>query len=294
MTVGTVRVSLDFECGWGMVQGGGWRACEAAGVYRDLRPALKRFTDLMDELELSFSWSVVGAMIDDPARRDVSHLRGRFASDVRVFLAESEPTTVDGRDLLDVVLAMRTRQSFGTHTYSHLLFSDPEQGPEVFSEDLTRAVRTNAALGLDATRLVFPRNHAGHFKLVRAAGITHVRMTPKNMAEPTRRPGLARRALSAAVRPISPVVETHDPSGLVLHHASELLNWGAGSGTLKRVLIQSRVSRAIARAAAGADVHFWVHPFDLVQTEGLGDAFATLLSQIADHRERGLIRVSAF
>lgn len=291
---GKVRLSLDFECGWGVAQSGGWRAVEAAGVYRDLRPALRRFIRQLDELELSFTWAVVGGMVDEPSARDVSHLRGRFARDMKAFLAEAEEPTVDGRDLLDMVVGLKTRQSFGTHTYSHLLSSDPQQGPEVIAQDLARAIAVNQRLGLDASRLVFPRNHVGHLDTVAAAGITHVRMPPFGSADPTARPGPFRRGLSLAVRPVPSAIEIVDASGVVCHHASELLNWGSSASVVKRSLIRRRRKRAMNEAMRGDDIHFWVHPFDLVQTKGLESDMAALLSQIASLRDRGLIDVGGF
>lgn len=294
MTKGKIRLSLDFECGWGVAQGGGWRAVETAGVYRDLRPALRRFTRRLDELELSFTWAVVGGMIDDPATRDVSHLRGGFAHDVVTFLSEAEQSTIDGRDLLDMVTSLRTKQSFGTHTYSHLLFSDPEQGQEVIAEDLARSVAVNARQGLDTTRLVFPRNHSGYLETVAAAGITHARMPPTNTPDPTARPGPMRRAISLATRPIASVVEIRDASGIMFHHASELLNWGASASRLKRALVRRRKILAIENATHGKDIHFWIHPFDLVQTKGLGDDMQEFLLQVAALRDRGLIEVGGF
>jgi hypothetical protein len=291
VTKGRIRLSLDFECGWGVAQGGGWRAVEAAGVYRDLRPALKRFSQRLDELELSFTWAVVGGMVDEPSARDVSHLRGEFARDMAVFLSEAEETTVDGRDLLDIVTALRTKQSFGTHTYSHLLFSDPEQGVDVIAEDLSRAVAVNRRLGLDYSRLVFPRNHSGHLNTVAAAGITHARMPATNMPDPTARPNPFIRAISLATRPVALVVETKDGSGVVLHHASELLNWGSTGSSLKRALIRRRRRLALESAKRGGDIHFWIHPFDLVQTKGLGDDMQQFLFNLATLRERGVIDV---
>lgn len=291
---GKVRLSLDFECGWGVAQGGGWRAVEAAGVYRDLRPALRRFTRQLDELELSFTWAVVGGMVEEPSARDVSHLHGGFARDMEIFLAEAEEPTVDGRDLLDMVVGLKTRQSFGTHTYSHLLFSDPEQGPEVIAQDLARATAVNRRLGLDASRLVFPRNHAGHLDTVAAAGINHVRMPPLGSADPTARPSQLRRALESLTRPPSAVAEQSRPDGLILHHASEFLNWGVGAGKAKRLIKWHRVGRTVDAAARGMDVHFWLHPFNLAQKSGLDDAVNGFLHRVAGLRDRGLIEVGGF
>ncbi|MBU2167326.1 MAG: hypothetical protein KKF88_05765 [Alphaproteobacteria bacterium] len=294
MTKGRIRLSLDFECGWGVAQGGDWRGVEAAGVYRDLRPALRRFAERLDELELSFTWAVVGGMVDEPGHRDVSHLRGGFARDMAVFLAEAEEPTVDGRDLLDIVTGLRTPQSFGTHTYTHLLFSDPEQGADVIAEDLARAGAVNRRLGLAATRLVFPRNHSGHLEKVAEAGITHARMPPVNAPDPTARPGPLQRAISLATRPIASVVETKDRTGVTLHFASELLNWGASASPVKRALIRRRRELAVEKAVGGEDIHFWIHPFDLVQTKGLGEEMRELLSTMASLRDRDLIEIGGF
>jgi hypothetical protein len=291
---GKVRLSLDFECGWGVAQGGDWRAVEAAGVYRDLRPALRRFTRKLDDLELSFTWAVVGGMVDEPSARDVSHLRGAFAQDMNVFLAEAEELTVDGRDLLDMVFGLKTKQSFGTHTYSHLLFSDTEQGIEVIAKDLAQAAAVNQRLGLDANRLVFPRNHAGHLEIVAATGITHVRMPPFGSADPAARPGSLQRGLSLAFRPVSEVIEIANESGVVCHHASELLNWGASASVIKRSLIRRRRKRAMNEVMRGADIHFWIHPFDLVQTKGLENDVEAMLLHIASLRDRDLISTGGF
>lgn len=291
---GKVRISLDFECGWGVAQDQGWRAVEASGIYRELRPAFRRFTKLLDELELSLTWAVVGGMIDEPSRRDVSHLCGRFSRDVKIFLTEAEDMTIDGRDLLDMVINMNTPQAFGTHTYSHLLFSDSEQSREVIVADLSRAISVNAGLGLNASRLVFPRNHAGHFEALGSLGITHVRMPPINGADPVQPPGILRRGVSLATRQITEVSEIVESSGVVLHHASELLNWGASSSFIKRNMTRMRRRRALSMAEQGADIHFWLHPFDLVQTKGLESDVSKMLFQISRLRDRGVIDIGGF
>ena len=294
MSKGTLRISLDFECGWGCVSDGIWHQRQSDGIYRDLRPALARFTKRADDLELKLCWAVVGAMIEPPSERDFAHLRGKYALDIRRFNDEAEEPTHDGRDLLDMVTSMQTAQQFGTHTYSHLTVSDPEQGAEVLAEDLSRAVYVNAKLGLDADRLVFPRNHYGHFDVVRSAGIKCARMPPDNMVDPQNRPGPIKRAISGILRPVSPVTELQDESGVILHHATEFLNWGGQSGVVKRRLQQRRINRALTQASNGTDVHFWLHPFNLVETSGLGDFVDQFLIQIAKYRDADRLRVTGF
>lgn len=291
---GKVTISLDFECGWGYVSDGSWYDRQSKGVYKNLRPALNRFVTRLDELEFETSWAVVGAMIDVPRQRDFSHLKGSYAKAIQRFASDAEEMTHDGRDLLDMVTSMRTRQRFGTHTYSHIVFSDSEQNPCVFAEDLSRAVKVNTSLGLEADRLVFPQNHYGHLDTVRAAGITHARMPAFNAVDPRNRPGRLARAVSTISRPVSPIVEKLDESGLVLHYASEFLNWGAQSGFSKRGLHRRRINRAITQASNGSDVHFWLHPFNLVETPGLDVFLDNLLVRIARLRDRDAIQVGGF
>ena len=96
------------------------------------------------------------------------------------------------------------------------------------------------------------------------------------------------------MRPFSPVAEFGDESGLLLHYATEFLNWGKQSGVAKRKLQRLRIERALRLASNGADVHFWLHPFNLVETPGLGDFVDQLLIRIAGFRDQNQLRVTGF
>ena len=103
-----------------------------------------------------------------------------------------------------------------------------------------------------------------------------------------------RRFLSAVMRAPSPVTERQGPEGLILHHATEFLNWGAGAGRAKRVLQWHRVNRAIAAAENGEDVHFWLHPFNLAENSGLDVAVDGFLLKTAAMRDKDLIDCRRF
>ena len=290
---GTVRISLDFECGWGYIADGSWQSREAQGVYRDLRGAMKRFTARADELELCFSWAVVGAMIQPPNERNFDHVQGKYAGRIAEFLQNAEELTHDGRDLLELVTGMRTRQCFGTHTYSHMAVSDSEQNCQVFQRDLEKAILVNQKLGIDADRLVFPRNHYGNFEAVRDTVITHARMPPLNMSKPGRS-RVWGRAAALVARPVSVVSEEVHSTGVVLHHASEFLNWGKNSRKSKRFLQRRRIETTLKKAISGADVHFWLHPFNLAETPGLSDYIDHFLIRLAEGRDRGQLEIKGF
>ena len=288
-----ITISLDFEAGWGVVGNGGWRQREAQGVYRDLRPVLKRFVRLLDTLEIPCIWAVVGAMIDPPEKRDLSHLKGTYGQKARRFLAEAETMTHDGRDLLDIVLTAKSPQVFGTHGYSHVLFDDPEQDSLVYRAELERALVANATASLASDFFVFPQNRVGHLDVVAKAGIKVARTPPANAPAPGALPGPISRAIGSLLRPISPVVDTTLDNGLHLHAGSELLNWGTNGGWAKAALVRRRNRRALDTALAGNHVHYWLHPFDLVATKGLMQFSERLLIRAARARDAGHLEFRA-
>lgn len=285
---GAVTISLDFEAGWGVIDNGRWRQRESAGVYEALRPALTRFVRRLNETQISCAWAVVGGMVENPDAIDIRHLKGRYGEKTRRFLSEARPSTRDGRDLLDIVQSATCPQLFGSHSYTHLLFDDPDQDSAVIFADLTRARAVNARRGIDAAFLVFPENRATHFDAVRASGFQIVRMAAHGT--PAHR-GPVARAISGIIRPPSPVVEDTLPSGLRLHHASELMNWGAQAGVAKTLLTRRRIEAALTYARQGAHVHFWLHPFNLAETRGLLDYVEDVLGRLAAWRDAGEIEI---
>ena len=289
---GRVTVSLDFECGWGVIGNNQWKAREAGGVYRELRPVLKKFLNCLDAAELPCTWAVVGAMVENPNDRCFEHLTGEFGKKVKMFNSVSESQTNDGRDLLDTVLASVGHHRFGVHTYSHLLFSEYASEPNVILEDLNKSIAVNNALGLGSDFFVFPENRSGSFDLVKTAGIKTVRMHAFNSNHPDIKRHALRRVMESWFRPVSPVCEVRADSGLMLHYASELINWGEGASSMKVELTKRRVRHAVESASKGEHVHFWFHPFDLVSTPGLFDFVKEVVDSITRYQHQGKIEVS--
>ena len=173
--------------------------------------------------------------------------------------------------------------------------ADPEQDDAVLAADLGHARRAHEAAGLACDRLVFPCNHVGGLEQVGAAGIAKVR-TPamRNGSFAVPAPTLAGRAWAALTTPPAPVTET-DHDGVCLHSGTEFLNWGPRAGLAKRVLHKRRISAALELAArGGGDVHFWLHPVDLVETRGLFSHFLTILDRLGQMRDKGQIEIATF
>ena len=289
-----VILSLDFECGWGSIDTGLWREREKAGIYTELRPALRRFVDHLDATGFSATWAIVGAMIEPPRLRDTAHLKGAYGKAVENFCKTAAEPTHDGRDLLDIVLSVGTTQHFGTHSYTHPRFIDPEQNPDVYAVELTRARTANARAGIAADRLVCPRNELGHLETIARAGISRLRTPPSLASAPATR-GAGARFWHALTAPPAPVREIHHEGGLVLHSGTEFLNWGRTAGSFKRAITQRRINAALRCASTGqGDVHFWLHPFNLVETPGLLEYALSFLDRVARLRDAGRVSVATF
>ena len=288
-----VYLTFDFEIGWGSIDDGGWPRRQSAGVYRDLRPLFRELVAALDDRALPCTWAVVGAILEPDGKATLSHLDGAYLKDAIAFQDGAEALTRDGRDLLDVLLAARAPHRFATHGYTHVSFQDTEQSAEGLATELSLARDANRRAGLDASRLVFPRNQLGHLDIVHASGIDKVR-TPAAGQSGTPRGRLA-RGLRAVTAPPAEVTETMTPDGLVLHSGTEFLNWGVNASPLKVAVHKRRLSRAIRMAASGrGDAHFWVHPFNLVETKGLFPYFLGMLATLEGLREKGQIDVVAF
>jgi|GEM_PF-6597620 len=294
MSKGQIIISLDFEAAWGVIDHGVWQSKEKQNVYEALRPRLQEFVALLGDLEIACTWATVGAMIDDPEHRDVSYLKGRFGREAQHFVETAQQQSFDGRDLLDIVQTCTTPQKFGTHTYSHLLLSDPEQDAGVMRIDLEKACAANRRRGIAADVLVFPRNLHGYFDELIEAGIEKVRMPATHGPDPYAPAPRLKRFSRALFSKPSPVLDEVSDTGLNLHYASELLNWGVGPSQLKVAITKRRIRTSVEMARSGAAMHFWLHPFDLVEAPGLYDFVKETLSTIAAAREASELEIGVF
>ncbi|WP_298436725.1 polysaccharide deacetylase family protein [uncultured Jannaschia sp.] len=294
-----VTITLDFECGWGAIGDGMWRTREAAGVYDRMRDDVPRFVDTLGRLGLELTWACVGAMISDPADIRIDHLGGRFATEACRFLDEARPTSRDARDLLGVVRACRYPQSFGSHTYTHVLLDDPDQSRDGVARELERARAANDAAGIASNLLVFPRNRAAHLDLVAASGFHRVRLAPD---PPTggmgviaaALPGLLGRGARSIFTPPAAARRYAHPAGPEAETGTALLDWGTQPAIGKRAATRRRIRRSLDAARSGQPVHLWVHPYNFSETPGLMSETIDTLEDIARLRDRSEIIVEGF
>lgn len=279
----TLVVSLDFELGWGVIEGGLWRKRERAGVYRNTRGAVRDLVACCDDLDLPLTWATVGAMIEDPARVDLDHLPADLRDQSYAALRAAEPATFDGRDVFDVVKRARVTHDVGGHGYAHVRYDYPGVDAACVMGDIERLI---SVLQHHPRSFVYPRNREGYADLIAAAGFGCIRGVPR----PARGGRIGRAAAMVALPP--PLSEVGEPlPGLCRTTFSHLFN--AGHDQRWRVgLAAWRARRGLARCQLERGLlHIFTHPYDLGALPPLSEAFRAFLRAAADMRDRGQLTI---
>ncbi len=292
---GTPRVilSLDFECGWGGIESGRYLIRQKAGVFKALRPVMKKFVKELDALELPAVWATVGALVSSPAKGDFSHLPVDAQDKVHNFLATADPLTRDGRDLLDIVLSSKIPHEIASHGFSHTRFDYKGLDVERQMEDLEKSIiAIKEITGCRPYSFVFPQNIVPSFTAPDKAGFKVARDIQKSgfLAYRNRTMRIAEQLW----RTPPPAQEKRVGNNLRAHSASLFLNWGSGkSASLRRALTLLQAKRALKRTAQGkGDSHFWLHPYNLAEIPYLFDGVIEVLKKAAKLRDKGFLDIS--
>lgn len=299
---GTFVLSLDTEIAWGTFTWGG------TTYYRRhfdaYRENVRRFIGLMDRYEIAATWAFVGHLMLD--RCDGDHPEApapRFPWYGRNWYAH-DPGTDAARDpwwyapdVLERVLAMRTPQEIGTHTFSHLFLDDPAVTPQMARAQIEASVAVGRRYGLAIESLVFPRDGVGHLDQYADLGITNYRGPERLRYSALSRP--LRRAAGLCDHVAGGTPPVYDWDALETHHG--LLDIPGSTFALaydryhRFVPTPSRIAkfrRGIEAAHDGdAIFHLAFHPFHLGSSERMFDLFERCFRLVADTREAGHIEV---
>ncbi|THE62984.1 polysaccharide deacetylase [Salinadaptatus halalkaliphilus] len=260
--MGSVVISLDAELGWGFhdletlprnrVESGrrGWKAC----------------LELFDEFDVPATWAVVGHLMlesCDGIHDDYPAPDGWFARERNAWRDREDLRF--GPNLVDAVLAADVDHEFASHSFSHVLFGQPETDRELAAAELERALEIATAWNQSVASFVFPRNDVGHRDILAEYGITAYRgISPY-------REGV-RGFVDSTVRNRSLLVRpTVDEFGLVNVPASMFL-FGF-EGPARTVAESVWADPMVRQARRGIDeatrrdgvFHLWFHPNNLTR-----------------------------
>lgn len=286
--MGKFTISLDFELGWGALETGLWEVREKRGVYKHLRDSIRDITTLLDELEISITWATVGAMVSNPKIGDFDYLPEPFSTRAKNFLKAAQDTSRDGRDLLDQLLSMGTKQDIGSHSFSHTRFQVENFGDEAKRIELDKASHALKNFGITPRSFVFPVNQVASLDIVQQSGIEVARLPAKMAA--TKIGKLAER-----IRGDLPSAEREPyANNFFTENGTMLFHWGNNKNShLKRKLVNHQSKLALRKASTSDyNFHIWLHPFNLAEIKFLQADLTTLIKQAAKLRDQGQLDIS--
>lgn len=166
-------------------------------------------------------------------------------------------------DLIEMIRASSIRHEIGTHSFSHIDFSQETSNDELVRGELAECQAVMGKLGLKPKSLVYPRNRMGHqyLDIIADANITSVRHR------------------DSTVRLTYP---HRSESGVYKLYDSMNLRKGTGYDYPNKAKIF--VGEAIQRNAA---YHLWFHPSD--ETEVFENEFRSIIRHVETLRDQGKV-----
>ena len=124
-------------------------------------------------------------MVSEPTPEDFDHLPEKYRKMLQEFLSKAEQSTRDGRDLIGMLLSMKTLQDIGSHSYSHTRFHIPSYSEKAKLIDLKKGVQALRNLGIEPQSFVYPVNQVENVDLLEKAGLSIVRLPPQRAESTT-------------------------------------------------------------------------------------------------------------
>jgi hypothetical protein len=294
MTRATFTLSLDLELGWGSWSSGKFSDETYAGGSRYAR----QIDDLSRDLDLPFTWAIVGALFD----LSIGELSGvppaLSVGALRPMLGPyRQPLPTVGRVLaapeafLDRPLVQRLAESpagheLGTHTYFHACPSTAA-GLQTDVEACRRAMTQH-----ETRTIVFPRDAVQHVEVLPAAGVDQYRDRPEAPYYSEGRSAAmarVRHTLDQALGRPARMAKAR-PGAVTAYSSSAVLTlrYGARRHIPLRALRRRFLQPLDDAVRRGGIYHLWTHPWNLAipGSDGFG-----LLSEVchraAQLRDRG-------
>lgn len=305
---GVFTLSLDFELIWGTLDHGGLqsfrRICEV-----ERREVIDRLLEIFVEFEIPATWCIVGHLFLDKCepvagikhpeivRPNHEWCEGDwFEHDPHE--AENETSVFVGRSLVEKIKNCAVPQEIGSHSFSHVIFSDAGCSRETADTELAECRRAAKEMGIEMQSFVFPRNEVGHLDVLREHGFTCYRGVEPHWYETGNYSKRFRRfahlfdVLTAATPPV--VLPEKTESGLWNIPGSAI--YFPMHGYRKYIPLGLRTRRAVKGLNAAAKqkriFHLWFHPTNMAdEPEAMFRGLRTIFEHVARLRERGEMQI---
>jgi hypothetical protein len=301
---GAFTISLDFELTWGTLDLIGpekWNEL----YKREREVVIDRLLTLFVEFDVSATWCILGHLFLDSCapvngikhpeivRADHDwHPADWFASDP-CGSVETAPIFY-GRDLVEKIRGCAVSQEIGSHSFSHIIFSDAGCSADAARSELTECLKLAREMDIEMASFVFPRNEIGHLDVVGELGFKCYRGVEPNWFESARYPQSFRRimrlmeVLLAAKPPV--VLPEREENGLWNIPGSAM--YFPSHGVRRHISMNRRVKRAVkgldAAVAEKKIFHLWFHPTNMAdEMEEMFGGLRKILEHADSLRQKG-------
>ena len=296
---GIFILSLDFELAWGMHDL--WDAdigipkAMIAAYMRTRTEVVDALLRLFQKYDISATWATVGYMFHDQDDTQESYANKHIQRLATASLSCTEDEFKSiwlGDDLITKVQAANPTQDIGSHTYSHVIFSDPTCTADVADREIAQCVALAKQMDLPLKSFVFPRNEEAHHDVLQKYGFTSYRSV---------QPGWVNHFSGQAQRWakfLSDAIGLTPPLAVVEEKREGL--WGISAsayyrpayGKARFIPNRSRVGqsmRGINKAIKKCGIyHLYLHPSDMAfASERLLDGLEQILNHAAEARQNG-------
>jgi peptidoglycan/xylan/chitin deacetylase (PgdA/CDA1 family) len=301
---GVFILSLDTEGAWGTFDKGGLQ--RYAGHFDNIRLTVRRLLGLLDRYQIPATWAFVGHLLLDHCEKppegethpEVLRPQYRWYPYDWHHLDPGTDVYRDpwwyGPDLLEMVLQAEVHHEIGTHTFSHIVVSDPDCTEGIFCSQLEACIEIHGRFGLKIDSIVYPRNAVAFPESLARLGVTVYRGVEDRWYA-----GCSPRLMKLAHildRALALPPPTYALPSLV---EGPLVNLPASMFYLPRdgfrrfIPIGSRVlqaKRGLARASQRGELfHLWFHPFNLASDPRLFSGLEEILRFASTLRSHGAL-----
>ncbi len=273
---GIFCISIDLELAWGIPDGPTPAQLECC--VRLERKIVRRLLRLFKQYDIAATWAIVGKLLEEPDATSAGPPEAWYAP-----------------DLIEEIRTADPRQEIGSHSFSHIYFTEADRS--TLATDLEAARAIHKRHGLDFISLVFPGDLVGNTDLLTQVGLKIYRGRHNNWQtrDDARNAGKRARSLARALLPTrAPAVwPRRREHGLIELPSSLLLIGRSGlRGLVLPRLFQLKGVLGLRAAARRKGVfHLWFHPSNFyVQTDTQFRILEHLLQEAARLRAEGTLR----
>lgn len=298
---GVFTISIDTELAWGTFDHGGHIRYRDA--YSKYRAIVHRLLDLFNTYAISATWAVVGHLFLESCTREngVAHpqiIRPAytwFKGDWFSCDPASDILTDNfwyGKDIVEIIRKSSVPQEIASHSFSHIIFSDPGCTMEAAESDISECVRLAMEVGIDMDSFVFPRNGIGFVDILEKYGFKAYR----SVSDTCKNKSFSRaRGLLEDILAITPALaDTRKDGNLIVIPATMLFRYSYGlSRLIPNGARAARAKKGLNKAEKSNKIfHLWLHPMNFGwNTRKMFNEFERILEYAARLRDAGRIAI---